>query len=108
MDTDAIPAALEWWANSSTCLARVPVRITPGPAEGSWAAVPVPALAGDDAEGFRFLLDLSPYVLVRLPDDSTPEVEVGHDGDVNRLRLQPPTGSEPTRTVEATFRIPEK
>ncbi|MFD5033590.1 hypothetical protein ACFWM0_24755 [Streptomyces sp. NPDC058405] len=31
-------ARLEWWANRSTCLARIAVRITSAPGSGAWNA----------------------------------------------------------------------
>ncbi|MFB9388623.1 hypothetical protein ACFPM3_05050 [Streptomyces coeruleoprunus] len=88
MIKNAGTASLEWWANHSTCLGLFPVRVVECGA-GIRDAYPSPALGDEEAEGLRFLVDLSPHFTLRFDDGSTIEVEVTHSGDLNTLRLHP-------------------
>lgn len=88
MDRYQAPARLEWWANRSTCLGAVTVEVDIAwSAESGWdaKAVLTPPLAGDDREGFEFLMALSPFFTLRLTDDSTFPVAVEVEGDGLRL-----------------------
>ncbi|MER5465659.1 hypothetical protein ABT010_34265 [Streptomyces sp. NPDC002668] len=88
-------AHLEWWANASTCLARIPVRVTSALGNTAWNVAVPPALDGDDDDGesIQLLIDASPFFTLRFEDDSTTEVEATHSGDINCLRLS--AGSRP-------------
>ncbi|MEU9188462.1 hypothetical protein AB0D14_28810 [Streptomyces sp. NPDC048484] len=92
MNGDEGTAQLEWWANSSTCLACIPVRIAAVPGSQAWDAVTSPALDEDEPEGIQFLLDLSPFFTLRFADNSGTEVEVEQVGDANHLRLRTTAG----------------
>lgn len=80
-------AHLEWWANPSTCLARIPVRVTSAPDGAAWNAAASPALDGHERESVQDLIDADPFCTLRFGDDSAVEVEAAHSGDVNYLRL---------------------
>ncbi|MCZ1011801.1 hypothetical protein [Streptomyces lydicus] len=80
-------AHLEWWANPSTCLARIPVRLTPDLGNTTWNAIVSPALDDDAADSLQLLTEAGPFFILRFEDDSTTEVEAAHCGDVHCLRL---------------------
>ncbi|MFD7662665.1 hypothetical protein [Streptomyces sp. NPDC059788] len=88
-------AHLEWWANSATCLARIPVRIEP-PAEtatgtavgaGSWNAALSPPLDRDVRRDLRQLIDADPVATLRSVDGAATLVTVEQPEDAHRLRL---------------------
>ncbi|WP_129766748.1 hypothetical protein [Streptomyces sp. L-9-10] len=87
MDRYEGTARLEWWANRSTCLARISVRIVPTVGSGTWDAAASPPLDRDAREDVQLLIEASPYFTLRFEDDSATEVEVVHSGDINHLRL---------------------
>ncbi|PBC87016.1 hypothetical protein SAMN05216511_0107 [Streptomyces sp. KS_16] len=87
MNTCESSAHLEWWANPSTCLARLPVRLTPVLGDTAWNAVVSPAFDDDAAVSLQLLIDAGPFFTLRFEDDSTTEVEAAHSGDVHCLRL---------------------
>ncbi|MFF3322318.1 hypothetical protein [Streptomyces sp. NPDC002889] len=80
-------ALLEWWANRSVCLARIPVRINPTAVGGTWDAVASPPLDRDASEDVQLLIEASPYFTLRFGDDSATEVEVVRSGATDHLRL---------------------
>ncbi|WP_393098214.1 hypothetical protein [Streptomyces sp. LN325] len=87
MDGTEDRAHLEWWANRSSCLARIPVRLAAGPGSRAWDAVVSPPLDRGAREDMQFLIEASPYFTLRFGDDSVTEVEVERAGDPGRLRL---------------------
>ncbi|MGW2055463.1 hypothetical protein ACWCOZ_16310 [Streptomyces sp. NPDC001840] len=86
MDCDENTAYLEWWANQSTCLARVPVTLTAVSTKGEWEAVISPPPDDDALNHLRELIDASPYFTLRL-DASVVEVQAQPFGDTNHLQL---------------------
>ncbi|WP_329533578.1 hypothetical protein OG568_28410 [Streptomyces sp. NBC_01450] len=82
-------AHLEWWANRSTCLARIPVRLRQAavPDDRVWDAVVSAPLDSGAREDMQFLIEASPYFTLRFADDSVNEVEVERSGDGGGLRL---------------------
>lgn len=82
------PAHLEWWANPSTCLSHIPVRLEAAADDDAWDAVVSPELDGDAGENLRFLIDADPVFTLRFEDDSVTEVVVEHRGDLPHLRLR--------------------
>jgi hypothetical protein len=82
-------AHLEWWANRSSCLARIPVRLAAAARDSrAWDAVVLPPLDRGASEDMRFLIEASPYFTLRFEDDSVTEVEVERAaGEAGRLRL---------------------
>ncbi|WP_327702010.1 hypothetical protein [Streptomyces decoyicus] len=97
MDRYEGTAHLEWWANRSTCPARLPVVIVPAAGEGTWNATVSPPLDRDAGEDLQLLIDAGPHFTLRFAEDAATEVEVAHSGDVNQLRLRteaaPDTGA---------------
>ncbi|MEU5211832.1 hypothetical protein [Streptomyces sp. NPDC020742] len=87
MNNDEDLAHLEWWANPSTCLARIPIRIEVI-AGDAWNAAVSPELDDQTRDGLEFLIDLSPVFTLRFDNDSVVEVAAGHSGDLNHLHLQ--------------------
>ncbi|WP_171166966.1 hypothetical protein [Streptomyces sp. I05A-00742] len=93
MRADEDRAHLEWWANRSTCLARIPVRVTALPGGGAWDAVPLPPLGHAAGEDLRLLVEADPCFSLRFGDGSVTVVEAEHSDDVGRLRLSATTPS---------------
>ncbi|MEU4097038.1 hypothetical protein [Streptomyces sp. NPDC026673] len=65
-------ATLEWWANGSTCLGRIGVRVEIGVVGSAWtceARFDGP-LSADEREAFGFLMDLDPVVTLRFDEGS--------------------------------------
>ena len=62
-------AWLEWWANSSTCLARVEVAVVIDAIHGGWDASGR-VVNGADLEGFKFLYDLGAAIVPPEPDSA--------------------------------------
>lgn len=93
MDGHEGPARLEWWANSSTCLAAVEIELTATVQGTSWeaSAVPAPALDDQEWEGWSFLLELSPYATLVLPGAREGGIEVHvEEAGADRLVLTTP------------------
>ncbi|MCL7491137.1 MULTISPECIES: hypothetical protein [Streptomyces] len=88
MDRYEGTAHLEWWANRSTCPARIPVRIVPAAGNGTWNATASPPLDRDAKEDLQLLIDAGPHFTLRFDDDAATEVEVAHSGDVSQLLLR--------------------
>jgi hypothetical protein len=87
---------LEWWANRSFCLSTLAVEVDIAwSAEAGWRATAVvtPPLAGEDLEGFEFLMALSPFFTLRFPDGST--FAVGVEAIADGLRLTQDDGDPP-------------
>ncbi|MEU9284118.1 hypothetical protein AB0D57_05170 [Streptomyces sp. NPDC048275] len=80
-------AHLEWWANRSSCLARIPVRLAAVPDSRAWDAVVSPPLDSGASEDMQFLIEASPYFTLRFDDDSVAAVEVERAPGAGRLRL---------------------
>ena len=70
-ETDARPAHLEWWANDSTCLFRIAVRVTPAPVGDTWLADPVPGPGAEERDGLEFLIGADPVFTLRFTDTDT-------------------------------------
>ncbi|MGX1507498.1 UNVERIFIED_CONTAM: hypothetical protein RKD43_006123 [Streptomyces graminofaciens] len=87
MISDEELAQLEWWANPSTCLARIPV-ILEAAHDGTWIAVASPGLDAETQENLRFLVDLGPEFSLRFKDGSITLVVVVHSDNTNRLRVR--------------------
>ncbi|MEV5505422.1 hypothetical protein [Streptomyces orinoci] len=79
-------AHLEWWANSTTCLARIPVKVAAAP-DGHWDAAVSPPIGPDQCEHLQLLLNTDPCFTLRTADNSATIVMAEHSGDLNRLRL---------------------
>ncbi|MGW4033323.1 hypothetical protein ACWEFL_29180 [Streptomyces sp. NPDC004838] len=86
MDRDEKEAHPEWWANQSTCLVRIPVRVTDTANTGEWEAVISPPLNHDAREDLKLLLDADPCLTLRF-DASAVEVQVEGFEDLDHLRL---------------------
>ena len=105
MDRYQGAARLEWWANRSTCLGAVAVEVdVVWSAEGGWGATAVsaPPLTGEDLEGFEFLMAMSPFFTLRLPDQST--FPVGVEAVAEGFRLTLDEGDPPDRQVRFDLR----
>jgi hypothetical protein len=94
-------AWLEWWANSSTCLANVEVAVVIDAIHGGWDASGR-VVNEADLEGFKFLYDLDPVFQLRFEDGSTAMVFVHFTGPDGLLRLSEYDGP-PERVVQATL-----
>ncbi|MGW6209823.1 hypothetical protein ACWF9B_40035 [Streptomyces sp. NPDC055089] len=68
MDSYEGRATLEWWANPSTCLSSLPVRVAARSVGRNWAceATPEPPLTAEDRESFRFLRQCDPHFTLGL------------------------------------------
>lgn len=86
MDRYEKTAYLEWWANRSTCLSRIPIRVTATAGTGEWEAVASPPLDQDARENLEQLLDADPCFALCF-DGSTVEVQAEGLDDLDRLRL---------------------
>ncbi|MFG2174729.1 hypothetical protein ACGFMO_25780 [Streptomyces niveus] len=90
-------AHLEWWANPSTCLVRIPVRVTSAPGGAAWNAALSPGIDCDLRESVQDLIDADPFCTLRFGDGSAVNVEAAHSGDVNRpwlkVDLSPDSGA---------------
>ncbi|GAA1850282.1 hypothetical protein [Actinomadura bangladeshensis] len=89
MDTYEGAARLEWWANEDTCLCSVNVRVAIVSDDSGWrvSATFTSPLTGEEREGWRFLLALSPYWTLRFHDDEDASIDV---------RVEEPTEGELT------------
>lgn len=89
MDSYEGTATLEWWANPSTCLARLGVRVAVRVTASGWTceAILEPPLTGEDKESFDFLMQLDPLFTLRLDEESTLLVNVVAAGDGGQLIL---------------------
>jgi hypothetical protein len=84
---DGSAAHLEWWANPSTCLARIPVRLTRAAEDDAWDAEAATEFGEEERDGLHFLVDIDPVFTLRLANDSVTVVVVRPSGDFTRLRL---------------------
>ncbi|MFD3499387.1 hypothetical protein ACFWWT_30235 [Streptomyces sp. NPDC058676] len=82
-------ATLEWWANRSTCLSRLGVRVTVRVTGSEWTcdAILDPPVSAEDREGFDFLMELDPLFTLRFDEGSTFLVNVVAAGTDGRLIL---------------------
>ncbi|MFD4116800.1 hypothetical protein ACFWSJ_25515 [Streptomyces niveus] len=91
-------AHLEWWANPSTCLVRIPVKVTSTPGGAAWNAALPPGIDGEARESVQDLIDADPFCTLHFGDGSAVNVEAAHSGDVNhlwlRVDLSPDAGQE--------------
>ncbi|WP_433893331.1 hypothetical protein [Streptomyces sp. CA-111067] len=89
MDSFEGIATLEWWANRSTCLARLGVRVAVRISGNDWAcdAVLEPPLTAEDREGFDFLMAFDPLFTLRFDEEGMLHVNVVAAGDDGRLTL---------------------
>ncbi|MEV5516360.1 hypothetical protein AB0L50_26220 [Streptomyces flaveolus] len=89
MDSYEGLATLEWWANPSTCLAKLGVRVTVRVTADGWScdAVLDPSLSAEDREGFEFLMAVDPLFTLRFEGESTVHVNVIAAGDDGGLTL---------------------
>lgn len=98
MDSYAGPASLEWWANRSTCLAGLGVRVEVRVTGDDWTcdAVPEPALSPEERERFDFLMAFDPRFTLRFDAENDLVVTVVAAGDNGRLALtDDPPGAVP-------------
>lgn len=106
MDSYEGTATLEWWANGSTCLARLRVQVAVGVAGDNWTseATYETPLAAEDRESFDFLMHLDPHFTLRFDDASTLLVQVVEAGVEGRLILTAAEAdaAEPTGTKART------
>ncbi|MFF3286443.1 hypothetical protein [Streptomyces sp. NPDC003023] len=87
MTSDEDLTQLEWWANPSTCLARVPVVLETAH-DGTWVAYPSPGLDVETQDSLlQFLIDMGPDFSLRFRDGSVIPVVVYYAGHTNRLRV---------------------
>ncbi|MFJ7423821.1 hypothetical protein ACIQXD_35275 [Streptomyces uncialis] len=86
MDRYEKTAHLEWWANPSTCLVRIPVRATVTASTGMWEALLSPSLDHGGLENLKQLIDADPCFTLRF-DASAIEVQAGDFDGVDHLRL---------------------
>ncbi|WP_112242361.1 hypothetical protein [Kribbella monticola] len=70
MDSVATSAQLEWWANSSTCLASFDASVRLSAGESRWKATGQLALI-EDAPDLAAFRELDEAFNLRLPDGST-------------------------------------
>ena len=78
MDSFEGSAALEWWANRSTCLGEFAVHVTVDAVGDAWtcgASFSRP-LTGEEREAFAFLLALDPMFTLRFDEGSAVLVDV--------------------------------
>ncbi|MFF2846606.1 hypothetical protein ACFVT5_09760 [Streptomyces sp. NPDC058001] len=89
MDSYEGTATLEWWANRSTCLGRLGVRVAVRVTGDDWTcdANLAPALSAEDRERFDFLMRLDPVFTLRFDDGSTLLVNAVAAVDDGRLVL---------------------
>lgn len=89
MDSYEGTATLEWWANRSTCLGRLGVRVAVRVTGNDWTcdAVLEPPLSAEDQENFDFLMKLDPLFTLRLDEGSMLLVNVAAAGEDGRLIL---------------------
>lgn len=86
MDRYEKTAHLEWWANPSTCLARIPIRATATAGTGAWEAVFSPSLDHGGRENLRQLIDADPCFTLRF-DASAVEVQAEDFDGIDHVRL---------------------
>ncbi|MER5603908.1 hypothetical protein [Streptomyces sp. NPDC002265] len=86
MDSYEGTATLEWWANRSTCLGRIGVRVAIRVTGNHWTceATVEPPLPAKDRENLDFLMELDPLFTLRLDEESTLLVTAlaGEDGQL--------------------------
>lgn len=89
MDSYEGKATLEWWANPSTCLSSLPVRVAARSVGRDWTceATPEPPLTAEARESFRFLRQRDPHFILRLHHASVLLVNVVETGTEGRLIL---------------------
>ncbi|MFD3458069.1 hypothetical protein ACFWVC_38630 [Streptomyces sp. NPDC058691] len=89
MDSYEGTATLEWWANRSTCLARLGVRVAARVTGNDWTcdAILEPSLTAEDRESFNSLMALDPLFTLRFDEESMLHVSVAATGDDGRLTL---------------------
>ncbi|MFI0939705.1 hypothetical protein [Streptomyces sp. NPDC021020] len=89
MDNFEGTATLEWWANRSTCLARLGVRVTARATGNNWTcdAVLEPPLTAEERENFDFLTALDPLFTLRFGEDGMLHVHVAAAEGDGRLTL---------------------
>ncbi|MFF3787961.1 hypothetical protein [Streptomyces sp. NPDC001933] len=86
MDRYEKAALLEWWANPSTCLVRIPVRVTATASTGEWEALLSSPLDHGVRDDLKQLVDADPCFTLRF-DTSAVEVQAeGFDG-LDHLQL---------------------
>ncbi|TDD20077.1 hypothetical protein E1218_23035 [Kribbella turkmenica] len=75
MDSVATAARLEWWANSSTCLAAFEVSVTISVGDHGWEATGELARI-EEGDDLTFFCDLGDAFDLCFPDESTVAVTV--------------------------------
>ncbi|MFE7268280.1 hypothetical protein ACFU9B_40825 [Streptomyces sp. NPDC057592] len=89
MDSYEGTATLEWWANQSTCLSRLGVRVAVRVVGNHWTcnADFEPLLPAGKRENFTILRQLDPHFTLRFDEESTLLVNVAEAGAQGRLVL---------------------
>ncbi|MFD9001453.1 hypothetical protein ACFV0T_10855 [Streptomyces sp. NPDC059582] len=107
MDSYECTATLEWWADRSTCLGRLGVRVTVRVTADYWTcdAVLEPPLSAEDRESFDFLMKLDPLFTLRLDEGSSLPVDVVAAEDDGRLILTA-SRAQPTETPGSRQLLP--
>jgi hypothetical protein len=87
-------AALEWWANRSTCLGSLDVHLTTTVVSSNWSATATALRPWtvDERDCFGFLMALDPVFTLRLADDGTILVRVTEPDGAGQLHLTEFTG----------------
>ena len=111
MDSYESTATLEWWANRSTCLGSLRVRVAARAAGDIWTceAILEPHVAAEDRESFHVLMQLDPYFTLRFDDASALLVKVVEAGVEGRLILTAAEAdaAEPTGTRHVPHQYPQ-
>ncbi|GAA3834422.1 hypothetical protein GCM10022403_079060 [Streptomyces coacervatus] len=104
MDSYEGTATLEWWANGSTCLSRVGVRVAVLVTGNGWTceALVEPPLSAEDRESFDFLMKLDLLFTLRFDEESTLLVNVAaaDDGRLILTAYQAEADSSGSRQVQ--------
>ncbi|MFJ2091669.1 hypothetical protein ACIOEW_20705 [Streptomyces sp. NPDC087901] len=73
MDSYEGTATLEWWANQSTCLSRLGVRIAVCVVGSHWTCTAnlEPPLSAGERQNFALLMQLDPHFTLRFDEENT-------------------------------------
>ncbi|MBM9504568.1 hypothetical protein [Actinacidiphila acididurans] len=107
MDSYQGLATLEWWANGSTCLFDLAVRVEVRVTGADWrcSAFPAEPLSAVAVEAFDFLMALDPVFTLRFEDDGTIVVHAMAEDERLTLTLSEPATGQAGRPIEYTWHI---